>query len=64
MLKMNLITQNELCREVDRELYRELGWEVWSELYRELYRELGEEVRWGLGYQIRADFSHSKISRV
>ena len=56
MLKMNLITQEELYRE----------------LYGELCREVNGEVYWGLGWglygelgiPIRANFSLSKISRV
>jgi hypothetical protein len=48
MLKMNLITQEELWLEVNvevcDELYRELDWESWE-----------------LGSQIRIDFHNSKF---
>ena len=61
---MNLITQNEL----HKELYGELVWESCKELCREAYWTLWwkghGEVYWELGAQIRRDFSHSKISRV
>ena len=64
MLKMNLITQEELhlelCDELCDELYEELYWE----LYWELCWELCWEVRGSLGFPILTDFSHSKISRV
>jgi hypothetical protein len=60
MLKMNLITQKELCGGFNRKMNREL----WREFYREVYGKLRREVNWPLGSQIRADFSHSKISRV
>jgi hypothetical protein len=72
MLKMNLITQEELymglywelCWEVRRELDGKLYWGLDGELYWELRRELDREFRQPLGTQIRTDFSHSKISRV
>jgi hypothetical protein len=68
MLQMNLIIQEELCGEVCHELYwelrRELYGELWGELYWGLYCGLNGEVYSPLGDQIRADFSHSKISRV
>ena len=60
MLKMNLITQEELHLELCDELCDEL----YEELYWGLYRELRREVNWPLGSQIHTDFSHSKISRV
>jgi hypothetical protein len=68
MLKMNLITQEELhfelrrelCREVYektlRGLYWELNRELWMELNGELRRELYWEVYQPLGPQIRTDF--------
>jgi hypothetical protein len=64
MLKMNLITQEELWGGFYRELDRELGWEVYDGLYEELYWELfdelyGEvyrEVYGALGFQILTDF--------
>jgi hypothetical protein len=56
MLKMNLITQ--------KELYWALSWELDRELYGELYGDLYRGMRQPLEFQIRADFSHSKISRV
>jgi hypothetical protein len=57
---MNLIRQEELWkelhwelrREVDRGLYWELRWDLDGEVYRPL------------GFPIRTNFSHSKISRV
>jgi hypothetical protein len=60
MLKMNLITQEELWGELYGEvdgklsvgLYREVGWE----LYRELCWELWGELYWVLGSQILTDF--------
>jgi hypothetical protein len=68
MLKMNLITRKELYWELDRELYGELRRELWDELYWEVYRELCDElygeVYRPLGFPIRTNFSHSKISRV
>ena len=77
MLQMNLITQNELCKEVFGGLYtvlvyrnlnginsREILREVSWEWYRELSGEWNRELRGELGPQIRTDFSHSKISRV
>ena len=68
MLKMNLITQEELYAGVYMELRREVYWklygELWGELYWGLYCGLNGEVYSPLGDQIRADFSHSKISRV
>ena len=41
MLKMNLITQEELCREVNGELCREVNGEVYWGLGWGLYGELG-----------------------
>jgi hypothetical protein len=68
MLQMNLITRKELYWELRREVDGELYWELWDELYGELYWELCDElygeVYRPLGFQIRTDFSHSKISRV
>ena len=66
MLKMNLITQEELYGGLDRELYGELCGELYGELYEELYEELyvDWELYWELGFPIRTDFLHSKISRV
>ena len=64
MLKMNLITQKELYGELDRELYRELDREVYMKLGWELCGDLYGEVHRPLVFQIRADFSHYKISRV
>jgi hypothetical protein len=65
---MNLITQEELYAGVYMELRREVYWklygELWGELYWGLYCGLNGEVYSPLGDQIRADFSHSKISRV
>ena len=52
MLKMNLITQEELYGE------------LYGELYEELYEEVDWELYWELGFPIRTDFLHSKISRV
>ena len=60
MLKMNLITQKELCGGFNRKMNRE----VWREFYREVYGKLRREVNWPLGFPIRTNFSHSKISRV
>jgi predicted thioredoxin/glutaredoxin len=68
MLQMNLITQEELCADLYEKVYGELYGELYEELYEELYwglyRELYWEVRGTLGSQIRAEFLHSKISRV
>ena len=71
MLKMNLITREELCVKLYCELCDELYWELYGEfldeldeLYEEVNRELLREVDWALGSQIRMNFSHSKISRV
>jgi hypothetical protein len=50
MLKMNLITQEELWGD------------LYEEVYMELYRGLGWELYGELGAQIRANFSFSKIS--
>jgi hypothetical protein len=60
MLKMNLITQEELCLELWVELY----WELYDDLYWKLHWELHWELYQPLGAQIRTNFSHSKISRV
>jgi hypothetical protein len=64
MLKMNLITQEELYRG----LYGEVCWELSGELRGEVYREVYWGLGWGLygelGIPIRANFSLSKISRV
>ena len=65
---MNLITRKELYGG----LYGELYWGLYGELYEEVYGEVGWELsrdlylgmRQPLAFQIRADFSHSKISRV
>jgi hypothetical protein len=67
MLKMNLITQEELyrglygevCWELSGELWGEVNGEVCDEVCRGMFREL-----WELGIPIRANFSLSKISRV
>jgi hypothetical protein len=67
MLKMNLITQDELyrglygevCWELSGELWGEVNGEVCDEVCRGMFREL-----WELGIPIRANFSLSKISRV
>ena len=64
MLQMNLITQEELYRELDGELWRELYGELNRELYVGLYREVNWEGRRQLGFPIHTDFLHSKISRV
>ena len=69
---MNLITRKELYGDLywglDGETWREvdgdLSWELYGELYWELCDELYEEVNWPLGFPIRTNFSHSKISRV
>jgi hypothetical protein len=67
MLKMNLITQEELYRglygEVCWELSGELGGEVNGEVCDEVCRGMFREL-WELGIPIRANFSLSKISRV
>ena len=67
MLKMNLITQNELCGEVYWEVYggldRELCRILSMVLYWQVCGELDRHV-WGELCRIRADFSLSKISRV
>ena len=64
MLKMNLITQEELCLELWVELYWELYddlyWKLHAELLGELYGELYLEL-WELGTQIRIDFHNSKF---
>jgi hypothetical protein len=60
MLKMNLITQEELWLELWVELYGELCREVNVEVCDELYRELDWES-WELGSQIRIDFHNSKF---
>ena len=60
---MNLITQEELCVKLYCELCDELYWELYGEFLDEL-DELYEEVNWPLGFPIRTNFSHSKISRV
>ena len=60
MLKMNLITQEELWGELYGEvdgklsvgLYREVGWE----LSRELYRGFNGELYQPLGFPIHTDF--------
>jgi hypothetical protein len=68
MLKMNLITRKELYGdlywELYDDLYREVDGGLYEEVYGELYRELYRGMRQPLEFQIRADFSHSKISRV
>jgi hypothetical protein len=64
MLKMNLITQEELCDELYWELCDELYWELCDELYEELNREVWMEVGRQLGFPIHTKFLHSKISRV
>jgi hypothetical protein len=68
MLKMNLITQDELYRGLYGEVCWELSGELWGEVYMELYWELSWGLGWGLygelGIPIRANFSLSKISRV
>jgi hypothetical protein len=48
MLKMNLITQEEL--------YGELYGELYEELYEELYGEVDWELYWELGSPIHTDF--------
>jgi hypothetical protein len=67
MLKMNLITQEELYGELYGdlywELYDDLYWKLHAELLGELYDDLYLEL-WELGTQIRIEFLHSKISRV
>jgi hypothetical protein len=64
MLKMNLITQEELYGELYGdlywELYDELYWKLHAELLGELYGELYLEL-WELGTQIRIDFHNSKF---
>ena len=62
MLKMNLITQEEVYGGWDRDLDGELYGELYEELYEELYVDW--EVYQPLGLQIRTNFLHSKISRV
>jgi hypothetical protein len=52
MLKMNLITQEELHLELCDELY----WELYGELYGELCDEVYREVYGALGFQILTDF--------
>jgi hypothetical protein len=64
MLQMNLITQKELYVGLWAELFWKVYGELWGELYWGLYCGLNGEVYSPLGDQIRADFSHSKISRV
>jgi hypothetical protein len=64
MLQMNLITRKELYGGLYGELYWGLYGELYEEVYGELYRELYRGMRQPLEFQIRADFSHSKISRV
>jgi hypothetical protein len=56
MLKMNLITQEEL--------YREMNWELRREVNREVFWGLDGGLYGELGAQIHTDFLHSKISRV
>jgi hypothetical protein len=56
MLKMNLITQEELYGGLDRELYGELCGELYGELYEELYEEVDWELYWELGSPIHTDF--------
>jgi hypothetical protein len=56
MLKMNLITQEELYGGLDRELYGELYGELYEELYEELYGEVDWELYWELGSPIHTDF--------
>jgi hypothetical protein len=64
MLKMNLITQEELYGELYGdlywELYDDLYWKLHAELLGELYGELYLEL-WELGTQIRIDFHNSKF---
>ena len=60
MLKMNLITQEELWLELWVELYGELCREVNVEVCDEVYREVCWES-WELGSQIRIDFHNSKF---
>ena len=56
MLKMNLITREELCVKLYCELCDELYWELCDELYEEVNRELCLEVWMPLGFQILTDF--------
>jgi hypothetical protein len=63
MLKMNLITREELCVKLYCELCDELYWELYGEfldeldeLYEEVNRELCLEVWMPLGSQIHTDF--------
>jgi predicted phosphoadenosine phosphosulfate sulfurtransferase len=56
MLQMNLITQEELYRELDGELWRELYGELNGELRCGLNGELNMEVYRPLGFPIHTDF--------